>query len=113
VELARRQLEQLLLVDGLARLGDQIELLAVVHHHRHRAGVDRDLARGGVAIVVLEAVAAHGEHPALPYVLAIDPPEGHRISSARAVPPASAARKNSSSWSMPRPLVRAGSPLPR
>src|SRR3954452_17965027 len=108
VELARRELEQCLLVDRLARLRDEEEVLAVVRHDRHRPGVNGDLARRLLAVVVREAVLAHREHPPLPGLLAADSPEGHPSSFARTAPPASAARKNSSSSSTPRPIVRAG-----
>src|SRR4051794_5734278 len=84
-----------------------------MYDHGHRAGVDGDLARRLLAVVVCEPVIAHGEHASLPRLLAAHAPEAHPTSSASTAPPARAARKNSSSSSIPRPIVLAGSPAAR
>ena len=80
VELAGRQLEQRLLVHGLARLADQVERLAVVRHDADGARMLDDLALGLLAVVVAEAVHADPADPALPDDLAAD--ALHRSTSA-------------------------------
>src|SRR5919109_1339125 len=84
VELAGRKLEERLLLNGLARLPDQIEALAIVGHHRHRPGVGDDLAFGLLAVVVAEAVDPDGGDPALPRGLAADALEGHALAATSA-----------------------------
>src|SRR5947199_61910 len=65
-------------------------------------------------VVVAKALDAHRGDAPLPLRLGPDALEAHAaIISASTRPPASAAAKNSASWSRVRPMVRAGSPLAR
>ena len=118
VELAGRQLEHLLLVDGLARLADEVHPLAVVGDHRDRARVADVLALGLLAVVVAEGVAVDRHDLAAVDDVARDPLEPHAGIPTRSPPPAPArprARPGRTSGPPPadRPIVVAGSPLSR
>ena len=77
VELARRQLQQGRLVDGLARLADEQQALAVVGHDRDGARVRDHLALGLLAVRIPEPVHPHRSDPPLPDGLAAEPLEAH------------------------------------
>src|SRR5262245_52782199 len=73
VQLAGRQLEQGGVVHRLARLSHEVDLLAVVGDHPHRAWVLDDLPLGLRAVVIAEAVDPDLGDPALPDHLPADP----------------------------------------
>ena len=107
VELPGGDLEHRLVVNGLARLADEEDALAIMGHDADRARVGDDLALGLLAVVVAEAVHADLDDLAVVGDVPADALEAHQrlASSASTMPPARAARKKSSSSLIERPIV--------